>query len=297
MITAIRPALVDNYIRIIRNLAQKGRNSYQEFFIQPLSRWEAPQTAESLEKLTALINRHLASKNEKLPMLFKTALAKSVGPDQLDLTRTGNIAIEFLKAMKSIDRVAMSAEALDFVNILREPFKKFSDLEFRRMNRKFEEEIHTADEGVVENLVKIKSGTTPEDQIVDRMSKESIREILDHYNRKQINKVRQLSIKYLMKFADPAVPNRHEAICPLLDRLDLRYDNFRREVLDAAAVVIYHEILKAIRSNQLDMAIQFISKYTVLFRGNPKTPNYKEVDSFEKKFYEIIEERNLWDRI
>ncbi len=296
-ITEIRPALADNYIRIIRSLAQTGRSSYQDYFIHPLTEWKAPQPGETLEKLTAMIERKKGAGDDKLPKLFKMALIKSVGPDRLDLSQTGNISIDFLRAIKAFPKVAESDEALDFVNILRNPFKEFSDREFRRMNKKFEEEIHSADDGVVEELAKIKSGKSPEDEIVDSMSRDAIREILDQYNKKQINKVRQLSIKYLMKFADPAVPNKHEDIYPLLDKLTQRYENFRREVLDAAAVVIYHEILKAIRSNQLDMALQFISKYTVIFRGDPKTPNYQEVDSFEKKFYEIIEERNLWDRI
>ena len=73
--------------------------------------------------------------------------------------------------------------------------------------------------------------------------------------------------------------------------------NFMKEVMDSAAVYIYHEILKAIKANNLVHAVKNIGKYAVLFRGNPETPNYREVDSFEKRFFQIIEERNLWDRL
>ncbi len=93
------------------------------------------------------------------------------------------------------------------------------------------------------------------------------------------------------------MPNRHTSIHEVVAPLELKNKNFMKEVMDSAAVFIYHEILKAIKANNLVQAVKHIGKYAVLFRGNPETPNYREVDSFEKRFFQIIEERNLWDRL
>ncbi len=93
------------------------------------------------------------------------------------------------------------------------------------------------------------------------------------------------------------MPNRHLAIRNVIAPLELKNKTFMNDVMDTAAVIIYHEILKAITGNNMVTAVKNIGKYAVLFRGNPETPNYREVDSFEKKFLKIIEERNLWDRI
>jgi len=43
--------------------------------------------------------------------------------------------------------------------------------------------------------------------------------------------------------------------------------------------------------------VKLISKYAVIFKGDPDTHYYNEISTFEKKFYDIIEERNLWDKI
>ena len=67
--------------------------------------------------------------------------------------------------------------------------------------------------------------------------------------------------------------------------------------MDSAAIIIYHEILKSIKEHDLNRAVKFISKYAILFRGNPDTPNFQEVDSFEKKLFQIIDKKNLWESL
>ena len=64
--------------------------------------------------------------------------------------------------MKYIPKVLNSSEALEFINLLRDPFLEYSDKEFIRVNKQFEEDINNADGTEVEKLIKIRKGKEAE---------------------------------------------------------------------------------------------------------------------------------------
>ncbi len=295
-IQVIRPALIDNYIRIIRNLAQRGRNSYQDFFIQPLSNWSKSAPVEPMDKLLTLIDNAENKKSAQLSFLYKMAIIRSVAPDQFNLSLTGNISINFLKQMRE-KPVSVSDEAIEFVNILRPPFRDYSEKEFIRMNKKFEDEISTADSVEVEKLIDIREVRDKENTLMKELSERAVDEIKIKSRQISVVETKRHLIAYLLKFSDPAAPDRHIPVYKLFHEIEYNNPGIEKDVLDSTAVIIYHEILNSIKKGDLTKAVKYISKYTVLFRGNPNTPNYEEVDSFEKKFFEIIEKRNLWDKI
>lgn len=296
-IAVIRPPLVDNYTRIIQSLASRGRAVYHQYLVDPLSRWSPSVPAESIERLMTLLDQARANKNRKLPLLYKMTIIKSVAPDQFDLSLPGNISLNFLKSMKEDPRISSSDEALQFVNILKDPFKEYSDREFVRMNRKFEEEISSAGEIEVEKLIKAHEGEDAEAARADAQSRQALESIRGMRRSASLPDIKRAVIVYLLKYSEPQAPNRHLSVYDVVAPLELKNKTFMKEAMDSAAVIIYHEILKAIKVNNLIQAVQYIAKYAVLFRGNPDTPNYHEVDSFEKKFFHIIDERNLWDRL
>ena len=297
-IITIRSPLIDNYTRIIQSLAKRGRNVYHQYLIDPLSRWSESVPVEPIDRLVTLLEQaKVSGSNKKIPLLYKMSLVKSVAPDQFDLSVPGNLSLGFLKTMKDEPRVTNSSEALEFVNLLKDGFKTYSDKEFVRMNKKFEQEISEVSEVEVEKLIKAHEGEEEKNRQLDEQSGaalESIRSIVGAGN---VSEIKRAIIVYLLKFSDPSMPNRHYAIDGTIDRLEHKFTSFRKEVMDSAAVIIYHEILKAITDNRLEDAVKYIGKYAVVFRGNPETPNYREVDSFEKKFFQIIEERNLWEKL
>ncbi|OHD63846.1 MAG: hypothetical protein A2176_12055 [Spirochaetes bacterium RBG_13_51_14] len=296
-INTIRSPLIDNYTRIIQSLAQRGRNAYHQYLIDPLSGWSNTTPAETIEKLLTLLEQAKTNSSKKLPLLYKMTLIKSVAPDQLDMSVPGNISLNFLKSMKEEPRVSASDEAIEFIKLLKEGFKEYSDKEFIRMNKKFEEEIAVVDEVEVEKLIKAHEGEEAENRKIDEQSQKALAAVREVLKSRDLPAIKRAVIVYLLKFSDPAMPNRHLAVNEIVDPLVRKYRSFRKEVMDSAAVIIYHEILKAIKDNNLVNAVKYIGKYAVLFRGNPETPNYREVDSFEKKFFQIIEERNLWERL
>jgi len=298
-INIINLPLIDNYLRIIRSLARRGRNNYQTFLVQPLSKWGKFVPAESLDKLLTLLNQAEENRSKKLPLLYKMALVKSVAPDQFDLSIPGNISLNFLKSMKDIPKVVEADEAREFVNLLVDPFKEYSEKEFLRMNNKFEKDINTADTLEVEKLLKIREGEIQEKEKYFESSKKEIEDIENLLKSNNLKEMRKSIISYLLKFSVPSFPDCHLAINKIFESIKDKFDHdhFEKEIMQTIAVIIYHEILKAIKDKKMDKSVQYIGKYTVLFRGNPDTPNYQEVDSFERKFYSLIEERNLWDKI
>jgi hypothetical protein len=296
-ITTIRSPLIDNYTRIIQNLAKRGRNVYHEYLVDPLSRWSESVPVEPMDRLMSLLDQAKKSGSKKVPLLYKMSLVKSVAPDQFDLSVPGNLSLGFLKTMKDEPRITSSDEAIEFVNILKDGFKVYSDREFVRVNRKFEQEIAGVSEVEVEKLIRAHEGEEEKNRQIDEKSGEALESIRSIVSSGNLPEIKRAIIVYLLKFSDPSMPNRHYAVDGTIDRLEHKYATFRKELMDSAAVIIYHEILKAISDNRMEDAVKYIGKYAVLFRGNPETPNYREVDSFEKKFFQIIEERNLWDRL
>jgi hypothetical protein len=297
MISVISLPLIDNFIRIIQSLANRGRNVYHQHLIDPLSQWSQSAPAESVEKLLTMLDQAKTSRSKKVPLLYKMALIKSVAPDQFDLSLPGNISLNFLKSMKEEQRVSSSDEALQFVNILRDPFKEYADSEFIRMNKKFEQEISNAGEIEVEKLIKAHEGEEAQTSKADEQSREALEGITSMRRSADLPDIKRAVVVYLLKYSDPSAPDRHMAINDVVAPIELKNKSFMKEAMDSAAVIIYHEILKAIKDNNLVHAVKYIGKFAVLFRGNPETPNYREVDSFEKKFFQIIDERNLWERL
>ena len=297
-ITVIRPHLIDNYTRIIQSLARGGRLVYHRYLIEPIQNWpNAVMPQESLERLNELIHKAKRERKKNLPLLYKMAIVRSVAPDRFDLAVPGNLSLAFLKEMKTDDRVMTSDEAREFVNLLRDPFKEFSDREFVRLNKKFEEEIASADRVEVEELIRMREGEDEARMRLEEEVRKSADEILAMVPHNNLADIKRRITVFLIKFAEPSVPNLHAAIDQAFTALQRHHPKIQKEVMDSAAVIIYHEILKAIQNNDLRKAISYLGKYAVLFRGDPTTPNYREVDSFEKKFFTLIEERNLWERL
>jgi hypothetical protein len=294
----IRLPLINNYIRIIKNLAVRGRGAYQEYLVHPLGTWSDLVPQEKLEKLTRLL-KHEKRKHVSydLPKIFKKAIIKSVAPDQLDLSLPGNLSIDFLDEMRHRHEISSSAEARQFVDILRDPFSIFNDKEFRRMNSKFRQTVSSSDPEEIMALLEAQRAAGDASLKEKEQSCELINSITKGLEIKDIAKLKKEAVTYLLKIATPRAPDLHTEIDPLLAKIDLHHEGFSKEVFDTTAILIYHEIIKSIRENKLKRAVLLIAQYAVLFRGNPSTPNALEVGSFEKILFDLIEKKNLWDRI
>ncbi len=296
-IQIIHLPLIDHYSRIIKSLADKGRNDYIEFFIKPLSAWSIRIPVESLEELSRLIDDAEIKQTKRLPLLYKMALLRAVEPSQLNLTIPGSLALRFLRYMKADRGTASSQEAIEFVNILNRPFMEYSNREFKVLNRKFADDMAAIDTLEVKKMIEAREYRERLDRELRIESAKTVEDLIKLASSPGSHEFKQAVMRYLLKFSDPSTPDRHYEIDRVFQRISKDSAELKSEIYNSTAVVIYHEILKSIKKHQLSRAVKYIGKYTVLFRGNPETPNYKEVDSFEKKFFMIIESRNLWESI
>ncbi len=296
-IQIIHLPLIDHYSRIIKSLAEKGRNDYIDFFIKPLSAWSIRIPVESLEELSRLIDEAEIKQTKRLPLLYKMALLRAVEPSQLNLTIPGSLALRFLRGMKADRGTASSQEAIEFVNILNRPFMEYSNREFKLLNRKFADDMAAIDTLEVKKMIEAREYRERLDRELRTESAKTVEDLIKLASSPGSHEFKKAVMRYLLKFSDPSTPDRHYEIDRVFQQISKDSAELKSEIYNSTAVVIYHEILKSIKKHQLSRAVKYIGKYTVLFRGNPDTPNYKEVDSFEKKFFTIIESRNLWESI
>ncbi|MBN1533843.1 MAG: hypothetical protein JXA20_14325 [Spirochaetes bacterium] len=294
--TRITVPLVNNYIKIIQRLGRRGRGSYQQYLVDPLTRWSPEIPEDAIGRLLDLIEAHKRKNVIRLPSLYKQALVKSVSPEQLDLSMAGRLAVGFLNSMKNIRGVGRSTEALEFVNILKRPFREFSDSEYKQMNRIFQEKMTAADGKMVEELVEPAGADGDAQMQLREKSKQAAGIIMDRLRHYDAHELTKAVTDFLITYAVPSMPDLHHSIDPVFQKIR-NGQSVLKEIMNGAAILIYHEILKAIQEGNLKGAVKNIGKYTLLFQGDTDTPYYQEVDSFEKKFYEIIEQKNLWERL
>jgi hypothetical protein len=294
----IRLPLINNYVRIIKNLASRGRSVYLDYLIRPLASWSDEVPEQGLDKLIRLLQHEKRKYNsDDLPVMFKKTIIKSVASIQPDLSLTGNLCLDFLHEMRHRYEVSSSREAHQFVKILHEPFSIFSDKEFRRMNSKFREEVSSSDPGEIQELLALQRTAGDASTKEKEQARRLISAITEGMESKMISELKKEVVAYLLKIATPSAPELHAEIDPLLTKIELNHPGFIKEVYDSAAIYIYHEIIKSIRENNLKRAVALIAQYAVLFRGNPSTPNALEVGSFEKILFDLIEKKKLWDRL
>ncbi len=289
--------LIDNYIRIIQELARSGRNKYYLYFINPLSKWSEDIPDEDLEDIMNRLEKGPLTDPGEISYLYKRAIIKSVAPEQFDLSVPGNISIKFLKMMKKNETVAQCEESSQFVSILNEPFRKYFKEVYKIINERFQNEINSADTTEVEEYVKAAKKPETFQEILQKQSKLKVNEIKNKLTELSSLEMKKIFIDYLLKFSTPSIPDLHKGIFSLIKDMEIIKPGLTKEIMDTTAVIIYHEIVKAVRARNVKKAVLFISKYTVLFRGNPDTPNYHEVDSFERMFFDMLERRKMWDII
>jgi len=281
---------IKEYSNIIRRLAKSGRSGYNHYLIKPLTTW-AQRDEKDLEKYLSMLHIEKRKQNTfAISPLYKKAISRAVAPDQFDLSRVGTLCLEFLKEMGREDYILSSQEAKEFFEILSEPFKIYREVEFEKTSRSFTDEMMTASPSDVAEIIK---KTSPRDSELEKVSETLLNEIIDDVLNGG-SRYESLSVKYLVKIATPQSPVMHRKLESSLKDIGVS-DEKITDLMKNTAIIIYHEIIKSIRTGDLKRAVALISKYAVLFRGNPGTPYHHEVDNFEKNLFNVIEKKNLWD--
>jgi len=294
-IDQIKYSHVSEYQRIIRSLADQGRNYYYKYLISPISAWTTIKPEEPLDYFYGRIQEARMTKDYlKIAEFYKKAISRATASDQLDLSIPGNICLDFIKEIELNTKVAESIPAIEFFNILYKPFKDYSEFEYISLNRKFQAKIEQTGKEEAENLIARKhddSAINNEDQ------KSLLSQLKEKIFKKNPVEAKKEIISFLLKFSSPDKPELHKITDSLFNEIENLNKGFKKDCYDAVAVIIYRELMKTIKTSQYKKAVVLIAKYTVLFRGNPNTPYYHEIDQFEKLFISLIEKNDLWELI
>jgi len=292
----IRLPVIREYIKIVRNLASHGRHFYQKYLIVPLSAWSTVKPSVSLqEALDDLKACESGGDPTVRAAAYKRAILRSVDRDQFDLTLPGNLCRDFFREMCEWSALAYAAESVQLIKLLTKPFAEFSKYESEHIAKKFEDEL-AADENDELLVSALAHRKKTEDAIANlrREAQARVSELVSIVRSLSEEKLKQRLVSFVLLYSTPDAPDMHLAVMPLVESIDKRRAGFAGEIMDSVAVVIYREIMNAIQKNDLRKAVVLISKYTVIFRGNPSTRYYLEVDAFERKLFDIIEKKDLW---
>ncbi|HRX15710.1 MAG TPA: hypothetical protein P5123_05320 [Spirochaetota bacterium] len=299
-IEKIKLPLIKDYIKTIKSLAGQGRNYYHKFLVIPLSSWSSHPVDYELSDLQKEIEEGRSIPDiEKIAVSYKRALIRSVAKDQFDLTLPGKLSISYLLDIQNSIDLANRMESLQFVNLLRKPFTDYSRIEYNSMNTRFRQELDSIQDNgeLIESISKLKSDEEEKLKFELDRSEKMVCAIKSRLNQLDASDIRKHIIAYLISTASPSMPRLHKDIDPVIDKIGRLHRGYKKEIYDSVAVIIYRELMAAVKKSDLRKAILLISKFTVLFRGNPGTPHFEEVDAFEKIFFSIIEKKNLWDLI
>lgn len=284
-------------MKIIRNLAAHGRNLYHKYLIVPLGVWSGTKPAENmeyyLEQLEETADKDSAAERAAA---YKNVIIRSVQRDQFDLTLPGNLCRDFLRDMAEWSELAYTAEANQLFSVLSRPFSEFSKYESEKLTDKFVREI-AADENEEKIVAALEKTKRKNEQAINAFraeARQKANEIASSVRTTGDEELKRSLVSYYLTFSASEIPDMHLAVNPLIEAIDRKRPGFAGEILDSVAVVIYREIMNAIQKNDLKKAIILISKYTVIFRGDPSTKYYLEVDAFERRLFDIIDKKDLW---
>jgi hypothetical protein len=207
--------------------------------------------------------------------------------------------MDFLKEIQESLALSQQIEPLQFVNLLRKPFTDYSKIEYDKMNNRFQSDLsnQTFDEKIVQALATISQEEAAVITAELTLAEDLLDKLKNSLKLKKLPEIRKECVSYLLRVSTPHVPELHKKLDPVLKKIEKMVPGFMHEIYETVAVLIYREIMRSIQLSDIKKTVILISKYTVLFRGDPSTPHFHEVDAFEKMFFNIIEKKNLWDNV
>jgi hypothetical protein len=284
--------VAETMIKTIRMLAASGRRSFRTYLYDPLfyAGWKRDYSAETSARMMNRIEKLDGAQIRTIAAHCKRMIAQALTEN---LSALGNGSIFFLEMMMRHHAVATAPEALEFVSILEDPFRKFEVEQEGAMNSRFAEKLSASStEALSEALAPVELGRR-ENTVKLKEEARILFEKIKRANQKgDLATCRKLISAYLIRFAEAEDNNRDE-IEALIEAFEKRESGFRNELHSFMAINLYYQISKGISNGDLRTTIRSIRKYAFIFQGNPLVPYHREIDRLERKLYDIIREKNL----
>jgi len=293
------PATVaEELIKIIRMLARSGRKLFRQYLTQTIYKgnYQRLHSLDKTSKLMERINQALRDP-KKVPTIGLTAkkmIAKALEESDSAL---GDACIFFLEKMIENPLVASSKESIEFVHLILPPLKEFQSLYENQNIKIFEELLLTTQKEELKKIIEpVELGKHGKKIQVSQEAKLLIERIKIAQKSQDIVKCKKYIATYLIRYGDQNLEDR-KVIDSIIEAFDQSYPNFKKELNDFIAIQLHYQILQGVVEKNLKKSITAISKYTHIFRGDPNIKFYHEIDEFEKKLYDIINQKNLWDEL
>lgn len=279
--------------RLLRLLAQAGKTNFKKYLYEPLYRagWER-KPAEARKVLEHLRNElKNPAYREALPPNCKRMIGAAMAEN---FSVLGDCCIFFLDVIQNIPRISESAEAIEFVSILKAPLGEWQQVHNERSAYMFDRELNNMqDSQIAEALEPVKLGVTEERAKITLEIQRLYQQILVASRSDNYKRAAQLLARYMIEYSD-AENYAEKDVRKVIDALKARDKTFEEALHAMLATDLYYRITQGIMKGDLKVAVRMIRKYAHIFEGNPNIRYYYEIDRLERMLYNVITKKDLW---
>ncbi|AFM13749.1 hypothetical protein [Turneriella parva] len=279
--------------RLVRLLAQSGKNNFKKFVYDPLYKaaWErrAADARKTLEHLRAEL-KNPAYRNTLAPnckRMIGAAMAEN-------LSVFGDTVLFFLEVIQIIPQVGEAKESAEFMSILKGPLGVWQKEQDERSAYLFDRELNNMqDAQIAEALEPVKLGVTEERARINAEIQRLYQQILIASRADNYKRAGQLLSRYMIEYSD-AEDYAEKDVRKVIDALKARDKTFEESLNALLATDLYYRISQGIMKGDLRAAVRMIRKYAHIFEGNPNIRYYYEIDRLERMLYNVITKKDLW---
>ncbi len=279
--------------RLVRLLAQSGKNNFKKFVYDPLyaSAWERrPGDArKTLEHLRSEL------KNPAYRSTLAPNCKRMIGAAMAEnLSVFGDTVLFFLEVIQVVPQVGEAPEATELISILKSPLADWQKQQAERSAYLFDRELNNMqDAQIAEALEPVKLGVTEERARISGEIQRLYQQILIASRADNYKRAGQMLSRYMIEYSD-AEDYAEKDVRKVIDALKARDKTFEDSLNALLATDLYYRISQGIMKGDLRVAVRMIRKYAHIFEGNPNIRYYYEIDRLERMLYNVITKKDLW---
>ncbi len=289
-------ALAQEYITTVRLLAQSGKGAFTRYLYDPLQNagWINDSTGQGARRQMERIDieakdpSFLHTIAPKCKRVIMCAMEES-------LPVLGESVIFFFNKMQVHTKISSSPEAVQFIDILHNPFKSFQTHTAEKSGSLFKEAISRIDDRTLQSALEpVKLGTSADKVKLDSEIKRLYDNIFLASKYNNIPKCRRLLSNYIIRYSDDEEYAK-DNVDRLVEAMNKRNQGFADGLKEAIAIELNYRITQGVLNGDVAAAVRGIRKYGYIFEGNSDTKFFYEIDKLERILYQMITEKKMWD--
>jgi hypothetical protein len=192
-------------------------------------------------------------------------------------------------------KISSSPEAVQFIDILHNPFKSFQTHTAEKSGSLFKAAISRIDDRTLQSALEpVKLGTSADKVKLDSEIKRLYDNIFLASKYNNIPKCRRLLSNYIIRYSDDEEYAK-DNVDRLVEAMNKRNQGFADGLKEAIAIELNYRITQGVLNGDVAAAVRGIRKYGYIFEGNSDTKFFYEIDKLERILYQMITEKKMWD--